>query len=184
MAIASSSTTAAPSDSYATHEVLNQPGILADYNAFTTDRPLTEAVRALGGDWAWEKLRRAGAIVGSDEGQQLARSANRHLPELQTHDRFGHRVDRVEFHPAYHELMRLIFSTETHSLAWTEQGRPGAYVARAALSYLESRRERRLLPHGHDLCVACDAPPQPGHARRVAGEDSLAYLRSEADLRR
>ena len=141
MAIASSSTTAAPPDGYATHEVLNQPGILADYNAFTTDRPLTEAVQALGADWAWEKLRRAGAIVGSEEGQQLARSANRHLPELRTHDRFGHRIDQVEFHPAYHELMRLIFSTETHSLAWTEEGRPGAHVARAALSYLWNQGE-------------------------------------------
>ena len=94
MAIASSSIPTAPADGYATHEVLNQPGILADYNAFTTDRPLTEAVQALGADWAWEKLRRAGAIVGSEEGQQLARSANRHVPELRTHDRFGHRVDQ------------------------------------------------------------------------------------------
>jgi putative acyl-CoA dehydrogenase len=80
MAIASDSITAPPPDSYATHEVRNQPGTLADYNAFTTDRPLTEAVRALGAEWAWEKLRRAGAIVGSEEGQQLARLANRHLP--------------------------------------------------------------------------------------------------------
>src|SRR5262245_24094159 len=141
MAIALSSTTAAPSDSYATHEVLNQPGTLADYNAFTTDRPLTEAVRAFGADWAWAKLRRAGAIVGSEEGQQLARSANRHLPELRTHDRFGHRIDQVEFHPAYHELMRLIFSTETHSLPWSDEGRPGAHVARAALSYLWNQVE-------------------------------------------
>jgi putative acyl-CoA dehydrogenase len=141
MVTASTAITAAPPVSYATHEVLNQPGTLADYNAFTTDRPLAEAVRAFGADWAWEKLRRAGAIVGSQEGQQLARSANRHLPELRTHDRFGHRIDQVEFHPAYHELMRLIFSTETHSLAWTDEGRPGAHVARAALSYLWNQGE-------------------------------------------
>jgi hypothetical protein len=98
-------------------------------------------VRAFGADWAWGKLRRAGAIVGSEEGQQLARSVNRHLPELRTHDRFGHRIDQVEFHPAYHELMRLIFSTETHSLAWTDEGRTGAHVARAALSYLWNQGE-------------------------------------------
>ena len=67
MAFAPNSTSTAPPDGYATHEVLNQPGALSDYNAFATDRPLTEAVRAFGADWAWEKLERAGAVVGSEE---------------------------------------------------------------------------------------------------------------------
>ena len=133
--------TTASLDGYSTHDVMNQPGVLLDYNAFTTDRPLTEAVKAFGADWAWDKLERAGASVGSDEVQQLARLANRHPPELRTHDRFGHRIDQVEFHPAYHQLMRLIFATETHSLAWTEDGRQGAQVARAALGYLWNQGE-------------------------------------------
>ncbi len=134
-------TSTVPPDGYTTHEVLNQPGTLSDYNAFTTDRPLAEAVRAFGADWAREKLEGAGAIVGSDEVQQLARLANRHLPELRTHDRFGHRIDQVEFHPAYHRLMQLIFSTEAHSLAWAREGQLGAHVARAALSYLWNQGE-------------------------------------------
>ena len=75
MAFAPNSTSTAPPDGYATHEVLNQPGAVSDYNAFATDRPLTEAVRAFGADWAWAKVERAGAVVGSEEVQRLARLA-------------------------------------------------------------------------------------------------------------
>ncbi len=125
---------------FATHEVLNQPGALEDYNAYAHDKPLVEAVQALGAGWAGDHLRRAGELVGSRNVQTLARLANRHLPELRTHDRFGHRVDLVEFHPAYHELMSLIYGCETHSFAWTNR-RAGAHVARAALSYLWNQGE-------------------------------------------
>ena len=163
MAFAPNSTSTAPPDGYATHEVLNQPGALSDYNAFATDRPLTEAVRAFGADWAWAKLERAGAVVGSEEVQQLARLANRHPPELRTHDRFGHRIDEVEFHPAYHQLMSLIFSTETHSLAWTEQARPGAHVARAALSYLWNQGENGVCcPMGMSFASIAALHNDPG----------------------
>ena len=163
MAFAPNSTSTAPPDGYATHEVLNQPGALSDYNAFATDRPLTEAVRAFGADWAWAKLERAGAVVGSEEVQQLARLANRHPPELRTHDRFGHRIDEVEFHPAYHQLMSLIFSTETHSLAWTEQARPGAHVARAALSYLWNQGENGVCcPMGMSFAAIAALHNDPG----------------------
>ena len=110
---------------YATHEVLNQAGALADYNAYADDKALVEAVKVFGADWANDTLRRAGAYIGSEKVQDLARQANRHMPELKTHDRFGNRVDVVEFHPAYHELMSLIFGSETHSFAWTHQGQMG-----------------------------------------------------------
>jgi putative acyl-CoA dehydrogenase len=128
---------------YATHEVLNQPGALADLNLFGGDRALVEASRVFGAAWAADRLDRAGAIVGSEPVRSLARQANRHLPELKTHDRFGHRVDVVEFHPAYHALMQLLFSTETHSLGWTER-RPGAQVARGVLSYLWNQGENGI----------------------------------------
>ncbi len=129
-----------PDVGYATHEVLNQAGALQDYNAFAEDKPLAEAVQAFGAAWAEPDLRRAGALAGSERVQALARQANRHLPELRTHDRFGHRVDLVEFHPAYHELMSLIYGCGTHSLAWTHP-RPGAHVARGVLSYLWNQAE-------------------------------------------
>ena len=128
---------------FATHEVLNQAGALQDYDAYSRDRPLVEAVRVFGGDWAGDRLRQAGLIVGSERVQSLARQANRHLPELRTHDRFGNRVDIVEFHPAYHELMTLIYGCEAHSFAWTHD-RPGAQVARAALSYLWNQGENGI----------------------------------------
>ena len=127
-------------DGYATHEVLNQPGALHDIDLFSSDRPLTEAVAAFGAGWAAPDLAATGASAGSAHVQHLARQANRHLPELRTHDRFGHRSDVVEFHPAYHELMGLVFGQATHSFAWTHP-QPGAHVARAALSYLWNQGE-------------------------------------------
>ena len=84
---------------YATHEVLNQPGALADYDAYASDKPLVQAIKVFGADWADEVLQRAGRRVGSEKVQRLARQANRYLPELRTHDRFGNRTDVVEFHP-------------------------------------------------------------------------------------
>ncbi len=128
---------------YATHDVLNQAGALQDYNAFSADKSLVEAMRVFGADWAGETLDRTGAIVGSEKVQHLARQANRHLPEFKTHDRFGNRVDVVEFHPAYHELMSLIYGCGTHSFAWTND-RPGAHVARAGLSYLWNQGENGI----------------------------------------
>lgn len=132
-----------PSDraqDYETHEVLNQPGSLAGYNAYAEDAPLVAAVAVFGAGWASEPLHRAGALIGSEKIQHLARQANRHLPELRTHDRFGHRVDVVEFHPAYHELMQLIYGCGTHSFAWTHT-QPGSQVSRGVLSYLWNQGE-------------------------------------------
>jgi putative acyl-CoA dehydrogenase len=129
-----------PAPGYATHEVLNQPGSLVGYDAFAEDKALVEAVKVFRADWACTHLHRVGEIIGSEKLQVLARQANRHLPELKTHDRFGNRMDLVEFHPAYHELMSLIFETQTHSLGWTEH-RPGAHIARAVLSYLWNQGE-------------------------------------------
>ena len=130
-------------DGFATHDVLNQPGALEDYNALAGDPALTEATRVFGAEWAYDALHQAGALVGSKHVQHLARQANRHLPELRTHDRFGHRTDTVEFHPAYHELMGLIYGGETHSFAWTHD-RPGAHVARGMLSYLWNQGENGI----------------------------------------
>jgi len=129
---------------YATHEVLNQPPPLADYDAYATDENLRGIVRAFGAEWAAPRLAKAGRTVGSAHVQSLARQANRHTPELKTHDRFGNRVDEIEFHPAWHELMGLAMSQETHSLAWTER-RPGAQVARAALAYLWNEGENGIM---------------------------------------
>lgn len=125
---------------YATHEVLNQPPLLGDFSAWGTDIALREAVRVFGAGWAEARLAGCGARVGSARVQALARLANRHTPELQTHDRYGHRIDEVEYHPAWHDLYGMLRADEVHSLGWTDTG-PGAHVGRAALSYLWSQGE-------------------------------------------
>ena len=125
---------------YATHEVLNQPPEFAGFNAYLGDVALCDAVAAFGATWAQERLAACGARIGSAHMQVLARDANRHTPELRTHDRFGHRIDEVEFHPAWHELMTMLRADEVHALGWNA-GRPGAQTVRAALSYLWSQGE-------------------------------------------
>ncbi len=116
-------------------EVFNQPPPLEDYNLFADDVPLRDALRREGGDWAEERISEFGALMGRAETLRIGDLANRHPPTLRTHDRFGHRVDEVEFHPAWHELMRIGVAHQHHSLPWTNP-RAGAHVARAALNML------------------------------------------------
>lgn len=116
-------------------EVFNQPPPLEDYNMFAHDVPLQEALRREGGDWAEEQVSEFGALMGRAETLRLGEQANRHPPVLRTHDRFGRRVDEVEFHPAWHELLRIGVRHEHHSLPWTNP-RAGAHVVRAALNML------------------------------------------------
>ena len=83
-----------------------EPPPLGELNLFASDRVLTGAVETEGGGWAAARLAALGALVGSARVQELGRFANRQPPALETHDRFGHRIDEVTFHPAWHELMR------------------------------------------------------------------------------
>lgn len=103
----------------ATHEVANQPPPLVGYNAWQGDRVLAAAARRADAGWIDAEASALGELVGSERMQRLADQANRYGPVLQTHDRFGHRIDAVEFHPAYHELMSLAFGAGLHSIAWT-----------------------------------------------------------------
>jgi putative acyl-CoA dehydrogenase len=121
-------------------EAANQPPALVGYNAWSGDQTLRSAIEREGGGWIAARAQEMGELVGSERVQKLAAQANRFVPELRTHDRFGNRIDAVEYHPAYHELMTLAFGAGLHSLAWTE-GRRGAWVARAALNYLWNQGE-------------------------------------------
>ena len=124
----------------ATHEVLNQPPPLRDYNVFTTDRALQDALSREGAGWAHARAVSLGARCGSGEVLDWGVQANANPPLLRTHDRYGHRIDAVEYHPAYHELMRLSVGHGLHALPWREP-RAGAHVARAALFYMVSQIE-------------------------------------------
>lgn len=107
---------------------------------FETDRTLIEAVRREGAGWAENRLLRFGAITGSEQAARWGFQANENPPVLKTHDRYGNRIDEVEFHPAWHELMRLAIANELHSLPWTD-AREGAHVARAALMIIAAQNE-------------------------------------------
>jgi putative acyl-CoA dehydrogenase len=124
---------------YTTHEVRNQAAVAAAFNAFTQDQALRSRVER-GAPWAFDKCAMLGSVVGDEAAQDAARLANENEPRLHSHDRFGNRIDWVEYHPAWHELMHLAFSHEVHSLAWTA-AQPGAHFARAALSYLWNQVE-------------------------------------------
>lgn len=112
-------------------EALNQPPPLEDYNLFTTDRALMRAAEVNGAGWAKEKLAAYGAKLGSAEVIEQGRLAHKFPPQLKLFDRFGHRRDEVEFHPAWHSIMTLIIGEGLHSAPWAEP-KPGAHVARAA----------------------------------------------------
>ncbi|WP_114393037.1 acyl-CoA dehydrogenase family protein [Oleisolibacter albus] len=124
----------------ATHEVQNQPLPLEDYNSFRQDRALQEGVIRNGAGWAEAGLEAFGALTGRADIIELGFQANENPPVLYTHDRHGHRVDLVKFHPAYHQLMRTSLENGLHSSPWTDP-RPGAHVARAAKVYLLSQVE-------------------------------------------
>jgi len=123
-----------------THEVINVASELQDYNLYASDAALREAVAREGAAWADADLNAFGARVGTAEYLDLGTQANRFQPELETHDRFGNRVDLVKFHPAYHALMAASIENGLHCSPWVEP-RSGAHVARAAKSYLHSQVE-------------------------------------------
>ena len=122
-----------------THAVNNQARPATGFNAFTGDVVLQNAI-AREAPWAAERCERLGAMAGDERIQEAARLANRYVPELKTHDRFGNRIDWVDFHPAWHQLMELAYRSEVHSLAWTTT-EPSPHYARAVLSYLWNQVE-------------------------------------------
>ena len=122
-----------------THEVVNQVPPLEPYNVFEQDPPLVEALDREGGGWATDRVRALGEIAGG-EAAEWGRLANENPPILRTHDRYGHRIDEVEYHPSYHRLLEVTVSNGLHSLPWTDP-RPGAHVARAALFMVMGQAE-------------------------------------------
>ncbi|SDL06789.1 acyl-CoA dehydrogenase family protein [Streptomyces indicus] len=123
-----------------THEVTNQAPPLTGHNP-AEDAVLTEGIRREGAAWHLDALHRFGQLVGSKEARVWAEQANRFEPELRTHDRYGHRVDEVDFHPAYHSLMTATVGAGAAGSAWAD-GREGAHVARAGTFMLATMMEQ------------------------------------------
>ena len=113
-----------------THVVTNQVPPLVDHNPATSP-VLMEALVREGGGWGADEVTELGAIAGSATAQRWGDLADRHIPVLHTNDRYGHRIDEIEYDPAYHELMRVAIGHGLHAAPWADD-RPGAHVVRAA----------------------------------------------------
>ncbi|UVH54270.1 acyl-CoA dehydrogenase family protein [Pseudomonas sp. CBSPBW29] len=122
-----------------THDVTNQPPSLDGTNLYRIDLPLQEWSRRFGAGWAEQRIDTYGALAGGPL-MEAGFLANQNKPVFNSHDRFGHRIDLVEFHPAYHELMRTAVEHGLPSLPWAHP-QSGAHVARAAMTYLHSQAE-------------------------------------------
>ena len=127
------------SSSHTTHEVFNQPPLLENWNLFTSDIALQEALKREGGSWGEQAAKEHGARLGG-ELFEAGFLSNEHLPVFHSHDRFGNRVDLVKFHPAYHQLMSSAIDHGLHSSPWVKP-RSGAHVVRATQMYMQNQVE-------------------------------------------
>jgi len=121
-------------------ESLNQPPPLDPYNVFSSDIVLREAVTRERAGWAQGELGALGTTLGKPETVRLGFDANRNSPVLKSYDRFGHRLDEIEFHPAWHELLGIGLKAGLHSSPWAKP-QAGAHVARAAGTYMLTQIE-------------------------------------------
>lgn len=149
-----------------THEVFNQAPPLEGHNLYRTDQPLVDLVKREGGLWGESRIDALGTLLGQREWQQKGFQANNGLPQFHCHDRFGHRIDEVEFHPAYHDLMALAIEHKIPTLPWTEP-KQGAHVVRMALGYLYNQNEAGS---ACPLTMTFAAVPPLAKNSQVAGE--------------
>ncbi len=145
-----------------THEVFNQVPPLVDHDA-ADDPALLDALTREGAGWAATELHELGRLAGTEQAVEHGRLANEHPPVLRTHDRYGHRIDEVEFHPSWHELMRTAVGHGLHAAPWADD-RIGAHVARAAKFYTW----RPDAGHGCPISMTYAAVPALRHAPELA----------------
>ena len=151
-------------------KITNQPPPIEPYNLLTSDTALAEAVDREGAAWALPQLAALGATLGTPETVALGFAANASPPQLHAFDRFGHRIDEVVYHPAWHELMTIAVAAGLHSSPWAAP-RPGAHVARAVGTFMLTQIESGVycpiamtygsVPTlGRNAAVACDWLPR------------------------
>ncbi|WP_433528111.1 acyl-CoA dehydrogenase family protein [Micromonospora sp. CA-263727] len=145
-----------------THEVFNQVPPLVGHDA-ADDPALLDALAREGAGWATAELHELGRLAGSEQAVEHGRLANEHPPVLRTHDRYGHRIDEVEFHPSWHELMRTAVGHGLHAAPWADD-RVGVHVARAAKFYTW----RPDAGHGCPISMTYASVPALRHAPELA----------------
>jgi putative acyl-CoA dehydrogenase len=148
---------------HATHEVTNQVPPLAGHDV-AADHALLTAVAEYGAARVVPELHALGQMAGSAEVIELARLANENSPVLRTHDRYGHRIDEVDFHPAWHQLMTTAVGHGLHAAPWAS-AEPGAHVARAAKFYVWTQAEAG---HGCPISMTYSVVPALRHAPELA----------------
>ena len=127
-----------------THLVTNQVPPLEGYNPASSP-VLTEALIREGGEWGLDEVAELGALSGTAQAQRWGELADRNTPILHTHDRYGHRVDEIEYDPAYHQLMAVAVGHGLHAAPWADD-RPGAHVVRAAKNSVWTVEPGHLCP--------------------------------------
>lgn len=131
---------------HTTHDVFNQAKALVDYNLLEGNRPLLAALKFNAPALELAELHSLGQTLGKADMQTHARLANVHPPQLHSHDRFGHRIDQVEFHPSYHALMSLAVGAGLHGMPWAESAiNAHPHVKRAAGFMLFTELEPSIL---------------------------------------
>ncbi|WGD37287.1 acyl-CoA dehydrogenase family protein [Lysinibacter sp. HNR] len=148
-----------------THTVHNQAPPRHNLNEFQSFPVLHETVKTFGAEWATGHLTEVGDLVGSAQFQEDSRLANTHTPTLNTHDRWGNRIDEVEYHPGYHRIIGQAIAHGAHTSAWAEP-RPGAHVARAAVFSLFAQVEPG---HACPVSMTHAAVPALQHESALAG---------------
>src|SRR5436190_582863 len=162
-----------------THEVLNQPPPLQDYDPLACDSALDEALQREGAAWARDEVGSFARATATRQAIGLGFEANQNPPRLRTHDRFGHRIDEVDFHPAWHELMRLSLANGVHCGPWRDPGE-GAHVARAAEMFPVSQTEAG---HGCPVSMTYSAFPALRHQPDLLEEWAPRIVSLEYDSR-
>lgn len=162
-----------------THDVTNQPRPLENYNLYASDIALREAVARHGAGWAESELMAHGAKVGSKEVIEWGFLANENKPVFHSHDRYGNRVDLVQYHESYHRLMALGQEAGLHSSPWVAP-QTGAHVARAAKYYLQAQVEAG---HGCPTTMTFAAVPSIALTPSLAKEWLPKILHNSYDPR-
>jgi putative acyl-CoA dehydrogenase len=148
------------------NQVTNQPPPLEPYNLLQTDRVLQAALLREKAGWAVDELHALGKTLGEPETIRLGFAANTNPPVLRAFDRYGHRIDEVEFHPAWHALLSLAVAAGLHSSPWAAP-RAGAHVARAAGTFMLAQIESGVYC---PIAMTYGAVPALRHAPAAAAE--------------
>ena len=162
-----------------THEVINMPPHMGDQDLWGHDRALRQWALQMGGTDHAGHFAHVGRLTGLDETFEKANQANRHGPELRAFDRYGMRINAVEFHPAYHDLMDLAISNQVHNFAWHNEGNAG-HLGQSVLTYMFSQ------PEGGVMCpmaMAYSVVPSLRMAPEIAEEWMPRILSTKYDSR-